>query len=138
MRTVRTGVVGAVVAGLIAIGAAAGAGGAGAAGGGGAGAGAHAAGGAVDGRAGAAGGGGLSPGVDAGAEARTTRGPEATAAKRRCHPSYRGRCLKPNASDYDCAGGGGNGPYYVSGPFRGVGSDPYRLDADHDGIACER
>jgi len=21
--------------------------------------------------------------------------------------------------------------------FRSVGSDPYRLDADHDGIACE-
>jgi hypothetical protein len=64
-------------------------------------------------------------------------GPLATAAKRRCHPSYRGRCLKPNASDYDCAGGSGNGPYYVRGPFRVVGSDPYRLDADHDGIACE-
>jgi len=63
--------------------------------------------------------------------------PIAAAAKRRCHPSYRGRCLKRNASDYDCAGGGGNGPYYVRGPFRVVGSDPYRLDADHDGIACE-
>lgn len=63
--------------------------------------------------------------------------PEATAARKRCHPNYRGRCLKPNASDYDCAGGGGNGPYYVRGPFRVVGSDPYRLDADHDGIACE-
>ena len=31
-----------------------------------------------------------------------------------------------------------NGPYYVSGPFRSVGNDHYRLDADHDGIACER
>lgn len=64
-------------------------------------------------------------------------GPVAGAAKR-CHPNYRGRCLKPNASDYDCAGGGGNGPYWVSGPFRRVGSDPYRLDSDRDGIACER
>lgn len=63
--------------------------------------------------------------------------PSATAAKRKCHSSYRGRCLKPNASDYDCAGGSGNGPYYVSGPFRVVGSDPYRLDSDGDGIACE-
>ncbi|MDW5598573.1 excalibur domain-containing protein [Conexibacter stalactiti] len=65
-------------------------------------------------------------------------GPTAAAAKRSCHPNYRGRCLKPNASDYDCAGGSGNGPYYVSGPFRVVGSDPFRLDSDRDGIACEK
>jgi hypothetical protein len=60
------------------------------------------------------------------------------AAKQKCDPNYKGRCLKPNVSDYDCAGGSGNGPYYVSGPFRSVGNDHYRLDADHDGIACER
>jgi hypothetical protein len=60
------------------------------------------------------------------------------AAKHKCDPNYKGRCLKPNVSDYDCAGGSGNGPYYVSGPFRSVGNDHYRLDADHDGIACER
>jgi hypothetical protein len=59
-------------------------------------------------------------------------------AKKRCDPNYSGRCLKPNVSDYDCAGGSGNGPYYVSGPFRVVGTDHYRLDADRDGIACER
>ncbi|HMJ37054.1 MAG TPA: excalibur calcium-binding domain-containing protein [Baekduia sp.] len=58
--------------------------------------------------------------------------------KQKCDRNYSGRCLKPNVSDYDCAGGSGNGPYYVSGPFRVVGSDHYRLDADHDGIACER
>jgi hypothetical protein len=58
--------------------------------------------------------------------------------KQKCDPNYKGRCLKPNVSDYDCAGGSGNGPYYVSGPFRVVGTDHYRLDADHDGIACER
>jgi hypothetical protein len=57
--------------------------------------------------------------------------------KRHCDPNYRGRCLKPNVSDYDCAGGSGNGPYYVSGPFTVVGYDHYRLDSDHDGIACE-
>jgi hypothetical protein len=39
--------------------------------------------------------------------------------------------------DYDCAGGGGNGPYYVQGPFRMTGPDIYALDADHDGIGCE-
>jgi len=55
----------------------------------------------------------------------------------RCDPNYKGRCLRPNVSDYDCASGSGNGPYYVSGPFRVVGTDHYRLDADHDGIACE-
>lgn len=64
--------------------------------------------------------------------------PAADAKKQKCDPNYKGRCLKPNVSDYDCAGGSGNGPYYVSGPFRVVGTDHYRLDADHDGIACER
>jgi hypothetical protein len=66
-------------------------------------------------------------------------GPAATLAKKRrhCDPNYKGRCLRRNVSDYDCAGGGGNGPYYVRGPFRVVGTDHYRLDADHDGIACE-
>jgi len=64
--------------------------------------------------------------------------PGAASAKRhRCDPNYKGRCLRPHVSDYDCAGGSGNGPYYVSGPFRVVGTDHYRLDADHDGIACE-
>lgn len=63
---------------------------------------------------------------------------KASKKKRRCDPNYRGRCLKPNVSDYDCAGGSGDGPYYVRGPIRVVGSDHYRLDADHDGIACER
>jgi hypothetical protein len=58
-------------------------------------------------------------------------------ARQKCDPNYKGRCLKPHVSDYDCAGGSGNGPYYVSGPFRVVGTDHYRLDADHDGIACE-
>lgn len=65
--------------------------------------------------------------------------PAATVAKKRrnCDRNYSGRCLRPNVSDYDCAGGSGNGPYYVRGPFRVVGTDHYRLDSDHDGIACE-
>jgi hypothetical protein len=61
----------------------------------------------------------------------------ASAKRHRCDANYKGRCLRPNVSDYDCAGGSGNGPYYVSGPFRVVGYDHYRLDADHDGTACE-
>jgi len=39
--------------------------------------------------------------------------------------------------DVDCAGGSGNGPYYVEGPVEVVGPDEYGLDADHDGIGCE-
>jgi hypothetical protein len=53
-----------------------------------------------------------------------------------CHPSYKGACLDPNASDYDCAGGSGDGPRYT-GPVRVVGSDPFRLDADGDGFGCD-
>jgi hypothetical protein len=52
-----------------------------------------------------------------------------------CDPNYSG-CV-PIASDVDCAGGSGNGPAYVAGPIRVVGSDIYDLDRDGDGIACE-
>ena len=41
------------------------------------------------------------------------------------------------SSDYDCWGGGGDGPNYVRGPFRLSGADIYDLDRDGDGIACE-
>ena len=57
-------------------------------------------------------------------------------AKRKCHSSYKGKCLKVNAGDYDCAGGSGNGPNYT-GRVRVVGPDVFRLDADRDGIGCE-
>jgi hypothetical protein len=53
-----------------------------------------------------------------------------------CDPNYTGACLDPNASDYDCAGGSGDGPEYT-GPVQVVGSDPYGLDSDGDGYACE-
>lgn len=43
-------------------------------------------------------------------------------------------CLPP-ASDYDCAGGSGDGPKYT-GLVRVTGSDPYDLDADGDGWGC--
>ncbi|WP_329005393.1 G5 domain-containing protein [Kribbella sp. NBC_00709] len=52
-----------------------------------------------------------------------------------CDPNYSG-CV-PIASDVDCSGGSGNGPEYVAGPIEVIGNDIYRLDADHDGIACE-
>ncbi len=51
-----------------------------------------------------------------------------------CTPGY-SPCLAPS-SDYDCAGGSGNGPSYT-GLVRVTGSDPYDLDADGDGVACE-
>lgn len=54
----------------------------------------------------------------------------------KCHPSYSGVCLNPNASDYDCAGGSGNGPYYT-GKVRVVGPDVFGLDRDGDGWGCE-
>jgi hypothetical protein len=52
-----------------------------------------------------------------------------------CDPNYSG-CLDPNASDYDCAGGSGNGPLYT-GEVVVLGDDHYDLDADGDGTACE-
>lgn len=54
-----------------------------------------------------------------------------------CDPNYSGACV-PIASDVDCAGGKGNGPAYVRGPVRVVGSDIYGLDRNGDGIGCER
>jgi hypothetical protein len=54
-----------------------------------------------------------------------------------CHGSYRGVCLPPRAVDVDCVGQDGNGPLYVTGPFKVVGRDDYYLDPDKDGVACE-
>ena len=59
-----------------------------------------------------------------------------TKAVRRCDPNYTGACV-PIAYDVDCAGGSGDGPAYVQGPVRVVGSDIYELDRDGDGIACD-
>jgi hypothetical protein len=52
-----------------------------------------------------------------------------------CDPNYSG-CLNPNASDYDCRGGSGDGPLYT-GPVTVRGDGHYDLDADGDGLACE-
>jgi hypothetical protein len=51
-----------------------------------------------------------------------------------CTPGY-SPCLPP-ASDYDCEGGSGDGPKYT-GYVEVTGSDPYDLDNDGDGVACE-
>jgi hypothetical protein len=65
------------------------------------------------------------------AEAKAKKEAEAN-----CDPNYSGACLDPTASDYDCAGGSGNGPYYT-GTVTVVGEDHFGLDADGDGIGCE-
>jgi beta-lactam-binding protein with PASTA domain len=64
--------------------------------------------------------------------------PPPTSAPRNCDPSYPDVCLNPNAEDYDCAGGSGNGPLYVEGPISVSPPDPFGLDADDDGVGCER
>jgi beta-lactam-binding protein with PASTA domain len=51
-----------------------------------------------------------------------------------CTPGY-SPCLPP-ASDYDCAGGSGDGPRFT-GPVRVSGIDIYDLDDDSDGRGCE-
>jgi hypothetical protein len=53
-----------------------------------------------------------------------------------CDPNYDMVCV-PIAYDVDCAGGNGNGPAYVKGPLRVIGTDVYELDRDGDGYACE-
>jgi resuscitation-promoting factor RpfB len=53
-----------------------------------------------------------------------------------CDPNYSGACV-PIASDVDCAGGSGNGPAYVQGPVRVIGTDIYDLDRDGDGVGCD-
>ena len=63
----------------------------------------------------------------------TTRAPTTTITEN-CTPGY-DPCLPP-ASDYDCAGGSGNGPMYT-GRVRVTGSDPYDLDRDNDGWGCD-
>jgi len=59
-----------------------------------------------------------------------------TSVEPQCHPSYSGACLNPNASDYDCARGSGNGPYYT-GKVSVIGPDVFDLDRDRDGWGCE-
>lgn len=61
---------------------------------------------------------------------------EAAAEASSCDPNYSGACLDPDAYDYDCEGGSGDGPEYT-GAVQVVGSDPHGLDSDGDGYACE-
>ncbi len=68
--------------------------------------------------------------------AKAPKKPSGGGPGRSCDPNYEGACLDPNASDYDCSGGSGDGPRYT-GRVRVVGTDHYDLDRDGNGIACE-
>ena len=50
-----------------------------------------------------------------------------------CDPSYAGACIPPPPPDLDCKDIRAMG----LAPVRVVGSDPHRLDGDHDGWGCE-
>jgi hypothetical protein len=72
--------------------------------------------------------------VTARPKSRSAGGKDTQSRPRNCTPGY-SPCLAP-ASDYECRDGSGNGPEYT-GPVRVTGSDPYDLDRDGDGKACE-
>ena len=70
------------------------------------------------------------------AEAEARRAEEqAEVEAEECDPNYSG-CLDPNAVDYDCEGGSGDGPLYT-GTVEVLGVDHYGLDDDSDGIGCD-
>jgi len=56
-----------------------------------------------------------------------------------CTPGYSPFLVDHNGADYDCYGGGGDGPYYTKPgvTYKVTGSDPYNLDTDGDGLGCE-
>ena len=53
-----------------------------------------------------------------------------------CTPGY-DPCLITGDYDVDCENTGGDGPRFVRGPLDVAGDDPYQLDPDGDGVACE-
>jgi endonuclease YncB( thermonuclease family) len=52
----------------------------------------------------------------------------------KCDPNYAGACVPPYPPDLDCADLRALG---LALPVRVIGSDPHRLDGDHDGLGCE-
>jgi hypothetical protein len=56
-----------------------------------------------------------------------------------CTNGYSPCLIYHGGADYDCYGGGGNGPYFTAPgvTYRVTGSDPYGLDGDNDGYGCE-
>jgi endonuclease YncB( thermonuclease family) len=68
--------------------------------------------------------------VETGQSGPPTRTP---APSGKCDPNYAGGCVPPPPPDLDCADIRAMG----IAPVRIVGSDPHRLDGDHDGLGCE-
>jgi hypothetical protein len=62
--------------------------------------------------------------------------PAAASTGRKCDANYAGACLDPDATDYDCEGGIGDGPGHT-GLVQVVGTDVYDLDRDGDGTGCD-
>jgi hypothetical protein len=56
-----------------------------------------------------------------------------------CTAGYSPCLVYHGGADYDCYGGGGNGPYYTKPGvvYTVTGNDPYQLDGDNDGRGCE-
>jgi hypothetical protein len=56
-----------------------------------------------------------------------------------CTPFYSPCLAYHQGADYDCYGGGGDGPYYTAPgvTYKVAGPDPYALDGDNDGYGCE-
>jgi hypothetical protein len=55
-----------------------------------------------------------------------------------CDNAYPSLCLHDGIGDYDCAGGGGDGPNYVHETNFPVRSpDPFDLDGNGNGVGCE-
>jgi hypothetical protein len=68
----------------------------------------------------------------------TSPPPTAASTNSDCHPSYKGTCIPPDVSDADCAGGSGNGPWFVQEKnISVVGPDPFDLDRDGNGVGCQ-
>lgn len=68
-------------------------------------------------------------------------GSAASAQAGSCHPAYSSPCVPNDGQDVDCAGGGGDGPHFVTGPVKlvAVGNDPFGLDGTpKDGVGCEK
>jgi hypothetical protein len=55
-----------------------------------------------------------------------------------CTPGYSPCLIDHGGADYDCYGGGGNGPYFTAPgvTYTVADADPYGLDGNHDGHAC--
>jgi hypothetical protein len=56
----------------------------------------------------------------------------------KCTPGYAPCLSDKDGEDYDCYGGGGNGPLFTRPgvTYTVTGDDPYGLDGNHDGRAC--